>query len=276
LEYGQGLGRDEPVSHKQPQEGTRLVSGGRGAKERGDAMGKATLVDQDTEHGRRLIEALDQTGFPVVAAFWSFFPEGDLYRLVIASPVVDEKGPREAYTKIQKVLHDLKLSDLALEDITVLSPYDPLVIDVRLSQATDGAPYLARTHMVRVGTGPPYPAYVYRAERIIGGSGVFKVWTASADKHRRVWIAKLGTLTTENGFLKKLEVNGTGWPQTKHGINAPVSIISRIEKRDGQTYGDIQKWTILAGRLRNVETVATDAKLEGLTDEKSGKIGEPD
>jgi hypothetical protein len=68
-------------------------------------MGKAVLVESDTEQGRRLIEALDQGGFPVVAAFWSFFPDGDLYRLVIASPVVDEKGPREAYTKIQEVLH---------------------------------------------------------------------------------------------------------------------------------------------------------------------------
>jgi hypothetical protein len=235
-------------------------------------MGKAVLVDSDTEQGRRLIEALDQVGFPVVAAFWSFFPDGDLYRLVIASPVIDDKGPREAYTKIQEVLHQLNLPDLTLDNITVLSPYDPLVIDVRLSQATDGAPYFARAHLVRVGSGPPNHAYLYRAERIIGASGVFRIWTATPDKGRKVWIAKLGTLTTENGFLKKLEVNGTDWPQTKHGINASVNIVSRIEKRDGHTFGDVEKWTILAGRLRNVQNVATDVKLEGLTEEQPGRI----
>src|SRR5438552_13055443 len=154
-------------------------------------MGKATLVDQDTEHGRRLIEALDQAGFPVVAAFWSFFPDEDLYRLVIGSPVVDEKGPREAYSRIQAVLQTLNMPDFTLDTITALSPYDPLVIDVRLSQATDGAPYLRRAHMVRVGSGPPYHAYLYRAERIIGKSGVFKIWTATHEKSRKVWIAKL-------------------------------------------------------------------------------------
>src|SRR5262249_36957008 len=153
------------------------------------------------EKGRRLIEALDQAEFPVVAAFWSFFPEGDLYRLVIASPVVDEKGPRDAYTKIQEVLHKLNLPDLTLDNITAVSPYDPLVIDLRLSRATDGAPYLAPAHLVRVGSGLPYNAYVYRAERIIGASGVFRIWTATPEKGRKAWTAKLGTLTTENGFL---------------------------------------------------------------------------
>jgi hypothetical protein len=166
-------------------------------------MGKAALVERDTEQGRRLIEALDQAGFPVVAAFWSFFPEENLYRLIIASPVVDEKGPREAYTKIQAMLQALPMPDFTLDTITVLSPYHPLVIDVRLSQATEGAPYLAHAHLV----------------------------------------------------------------------HAPVHVISRSEKRDGQTYGDIEKWTILAGRLMNVETVATDVELEGMTDEKLGRIG---
>src|SRR5439155_20998352 len=113
----------------------------------------------------------------------------------------DEKGPREAYTKIQAVLQTLTMPDFTLDTITVLSPYDPLVIDARLSQPTDGAPYLARAHLVRVGSGPPYHAYLYRAERIIGESGVFKIWTATPEKGRKVWIAKLGTLTTENGFL---------------------------------------------------------------------------
>jgi hypothetical protein len=235
-------------------------------------MGKTTLVERDLEQGRRLIETLDQAGFPVVAAFWSFFAEEGLYRLVIASPVVDEKGPLEAYTRIQAALQNLGTPEFTLDTITALSPYDPLVIDVRLSQATDGPPSLAQTHLIRVGSGPPYPAYLYRAERIIGDSGVFRLWAATPDRNRKVWIAKTCTVTAENGFLKKFELEGVDWPQTKHGVTGHARIVSRSEKRDGQTFGDIEKWTIVGGRLRSVERVATDVKLEGLQDLMTGKI----
>jgi hypothetical protein len=119
---------------------------------------------------------------------------------------------------------------------------------------------------------PPYHAYLYRAERIIGVSGVFRIWTAMPEKGRKVWIAKLGTLTTDDGFVKKLEVTGTAWPQSKHGINGSVNIVSRIERRDGETFGNVEKWTILAGRLRSVQNVATDTKIEGLTEEEPGRI----
>ena len=104
-------------------------------------MYKKILVERDFEEGRRLLEALDNAGFPVRAAFWYHLSDSDKWRFIVASPVVDEKGPRAAYTVIQSVLATLSKTvvgvdnmprwrlpfGISLMDITVMSPKDQLI-----------------------------------------------------------------------------------------------------------------------------------------------------
>jgi hypothetical protein len=84
------------------------------------------------------------------------------------------------------------------------------------------------------------------------------------DKSRKVWTARPCKVITEDGFIKKIEVKGYDWPQThaRHGVNAHLAVLTHAEKRDGETYGDAQRWTILAGRLRGVETVARGVRID--------------
>jgi hypothetical protein len=101
-------------------------------------MGKATLVESDITDGRELIEALKQAGFPIRAALWFYFSESEVWRLMIATPLVDEQGPKEAYTRIQSVLASLPRlavsgsgrlvrQGISLTDTTVVGPKDNII-----------------------------------------------------------------------------------------------------------------------------------------------------
>ncbi len=91
-------------------------------------MDKTALVTGDIEEGRRLVQDLMDAKFPVQAALWLYLSDTDEWRLMVASQVVDQKGPREAYKKIQSILARLSPpSGIALKDISVLSPQDELI-----------------------------------------------------------------------------------------------------------------------------------------------------
>jgi hypothetical protein len=228
-------------------------------------MDTEALVDRDIEEGRRLIQALDQAGIPVVAALWNFLPEESAWRLLIASPKVSEAGPRAAYVAIQDVLLESRIG-LPLRRISAVGPDDPLITELRIFAGTDPAPFIGSMYLQKTVIGKTYVegTYVYRAERIIGTSGTF-VWSVTPDKARHLWTARRCKVTVEDGFFKTIEVEGFDWPQThaKAGVNAHLGVLTNPEERHGETFGDVQRWTILGGRLRGVETVARGVRIEG-------------
>ena len=91
-------------------------------------MAKTILVMFPLEEGKRLIDALEQEGIPLKAALWLYFDEADEWRLVLASPLIDTKGPRHVYERIQAVLDANKENmSISLSDISLLSPDDPII-----------------------------------------------------------------------------------------------------------------------------------------------------
>ena len=96
-------------------------------------MVKTSLVEADFLAGRRLLLALfypsqpGQVPFPVKAAFWLYYAESEEWRLVIATPLVDEQGSLKTYSQLQPVLFSIQPSDLSLQNIAVRSNSDPLV-----------------------------------------------------------------------------------------------------------------------------------------------------
>jgi hypothetical protein len=79
--------------------------------------------------GAALVRKLDESDWRVSAAFWFYFPDANAWRLLIASPEVEEKGPREAYTAVQSAMATLAPADrgLSLEDIGVVPSDHPLI-----------------------------------------------------------------------------------------------------------------------------------------------------
>jgi len=90
-------------------------------------MDKTSLVEKDIEEAKRLIKALDESQFEVKAALWFYLIDSDEWRLLIASPFVEENGPKRAYNFIQRELARMSPSSkISLKEISVLSPQDDI------------------------------------------------------------------------------------------------------------------------------------------------------
>jgi hypothetical protein len=83
------------------------------------------LTAEDIEFGRdlwRLLRA-DSSPFPVRGMFWLL--EGE-WHLVIASKIVDEVGPRDAYKRLDEVVPFDPVEASQLLRIDLISPKSPL------------------------------------------------------------------------------------------------------------------------------------------------------
>ncbi len=95
-------------------------------------MDNSILVDKDINEGRKLVQILDAKEFDTKAAMWFYFADSNEWKLLIATPIVDEKGPKQAYEIIQKVIQEMQATSktevkISLKDIIVLSPTeDPI------------------------------------------------------------------------------------------------------------------------------------------------------
>ncbi|MEA1965843.1 MAG: hypothetical protein U9N05_00980 [Euryarchaeota archaeon] len=91
-------------------------------------MDKTALVERAIQEGKDLIEALDKTEFEVDASLWFYSSDSDEWRLLIASPFVEENGPRKSYGFIRSVLtQPSPPSEISLKNISVLSPKHRLI-----------------------------------------------------------------------------------------------------------------------------------------------------
>lgn len=90
-------------------------------------MVKKTWVDKDIEIG----EALDRTGFPVDAALWRYDGERGYWELVVASPLVDERGRLKVLGLIDPYLRPFPWDQLDLEHVWVVRTNDRLVTALR-------------------------------------------------------------------------------------------------------------------------------------------------
>ncbi|MFO0842633.1 MAG: hypothetical protein U0797_09605 [Gemmataceae bacterium] len=67
-------------------------------------MDQIPLVADQIEGGRKLVELLTESGFPVTAACWVKENKESKWYLFLVSPAVDEYGPREAYRRLIPLL----------------------------------------------------------------------------------------------------------------------------------------------------------------------------
>ena len=129
-------------------------------------MVKAALVEKDLAEGKRLIEALKESkpgwaSFRVRAAFWLYRNEWDEWRLVIATPLLEEKGRLATYAHLRRILGSIQ-SDLPRQKISIVSPQDPLVRAfrgaLRIAPNPDGVRFTGSV----VGDTYVEDAYLYR------------------------------------------------------------------------------------------------------------------
>ncbi|MFS8085442.1 MAG: hypothetical protein ACMG6H_07405 [Acidobacteriota bacterium] len=128
-------------------------------------MVKASLVESDIEEGRKLLDELKKidSHFLIRSAFWLYRPETFDWRLFIATPLVDQRGPATAYTDVQGALRSLPSRPwISMQDISVVSPNDKLVkLMNKAAHIPRGAPGI-RLARSRVDDTFIEDAYIYR------------------------------------------------------------------------------------------------------------------
>ena len=91
-------------------------------------MDKTILVERDFEAGVKLIHKLDESEFKVHSALWFYNSEIDVWRLLIATPLVDKLGPHEVYKKVKAAIDKMEQPfEISLESISVISPTNMLI-----------------------------------------------------------------------------------------------------------------------------------------------------
>jgi len=98
-------------------------------------MATTTLVSQEIEEGKRLIDALNAANLSVDSALWIYAPEPETWRLMLTSPLYDRKGPLKTYGEILSVFRQVK-PDLKIDwtALVAVSPKHELIEGLRQSQ----------------------------------------------------------------------------------------------------------------------------------------------
>lgn len=96
------------------------------------------LTDSMMKSGAKLIQRLDAISSEVKSAFWLYFPEEKIWKLIIASPLVDTEGPREYYKKVVEANSQATLDEeiVSLNDISVTNTTNQMVQLLKLMIGT--------------------------------------------------------------------------------------------------------------------------------------------
>lgn len=104
-----------------------------------DILVTESLSGSMMQAGARLVERLDAENSEVTSAFWLYFQDDKLWKLVIASPLVDSEGPREYYKKVVSANSAASENEeiISLNDIGVTNTANKIVQLLEAAIATD-------------------------------------------------------------------------------------------------------------------------------------------
>lgn len=122
-----------------------------------------TLSSVDIEEGKKLLRKLDQSGLPVVGAFWYYMEGPETYRLVIVTPYYEKHGPKKTYEKIQEAIRDKETDiNLAWDAVSAIGPGNQLYKSLRTIK--DSYPDIAGSRLTGNVVNGTYieDAYLYR------------------------------------------------------------------------------------------------------------------
>jgi hypothetical protein len=85
------------------------------------------LTGTDIDFGKTIWQTLrGNKKFPVDGALWLFKSDSDLWHLLIATPRVDEIGPRKAYKELAEITRSIPADSTQHLRIELISPKQPL------------------------------------------------------------------------------------------------------------------------------------------------------
>lgn len=99
-------------------------------------MDQEALVTPAIAAGKELLSFLDSEQFEITSALWLLISETQEWRLILASPKVDEVGPRQAFKMLAAKVQQKREIGISLGVISLVSPSDRTVSLFRLMIGT--------------------------------------------------------------------------------------------------------------------------------------------
>jgi hypothetical protein len=121
----------------------------------------ATLTESDIKFGKTVTEQLKTAKFPFNGTYWLYDEEADDWQFVVATGLVDKKGPRETYLELAKSISDVNGSDFQRLRITAISPRIPIFAALQSVFATAASVEGARLQNTMVNGIRVSDAYLY-------------------------------------------------------------------------------------------------------------------
>jgi hypothetical protein len=97
-----------------------------------------SLSDSMIKAGAKLIERLDLEKSQVKSAFWLYISDEKIWKLKIASPLVDSEGPRKFYKRIVAANESAEKDEdvISLNDIGVTNTSNQIVQILKIAVGT--------------------------------------------------------------------------------------------------------------------------------------------
>ena len=93
-------------------------------------MGTETLVDNQIEDGRKLLNLLDERGFEVTVAGWAKRLDDGIWNLYVATKRVDDDGLFAAYMEFNRIFQLTSDAWVLDSDITLIGKESPIAKDL--------------------------------------------------------------------------------------------------------------------------------------------------
>jgi hypothetical protein len=88
---------------------------------------QTSLVNSDIEIEGKVVSALSRAQIPVTAVDWNWVPQLEESQLIVVTPLVDTRGPRETYARILEALSIAGVyQSIPIRKLFVKSPSDPV------------------------------------------------------------------------------------------------------------------------------------------------------
>jgi len=92
-------------------------------------MDPTTLVNEQIDESKLLVDHLRQSGFDVTAAFWVLTSDDGRWLLYIASNVVDTVGLAAAFRRVYSELNRIQVRWISRSDIKLVGSHNPIAND---------------------------------------------------------------------------------------------------------------------------------------------------
>ncbi len=105
-----------------------------------EVLVKESITQDMISSGEALARHLNPSDLRINAMLWLYLAESNRWQFIVATPEVKEKGPRNVYQRIRKLVSEIPEGDPTIDfaDIAVVDSSDPLILLLRGAINTGG------------------------------------------------------------------------------------------------------------------------------------------